>query len=387
VQSPCTTISCRFIAPTTIVAALLLSSVAAGIPRAASWQSLPTAQRWAVALSAAPSGPPVPAGALLVVPLQSGTVAAFHIANGSAAWTHDARVDQPIAADEERVYVVAGGGIHALQASTGAVLWRADAPPVTAPLLVRSGWLIAASASGVSAFRASDGSCVWSADVGPVQLRSAIDGDRLFVPVADGHVVALTVQSGAEAWRRKLGGVPGEPLAVGGRVYVGGADKFFYALDASSGRVDWQMQTGAAPRGQPAADDDHVYFAFMDNLLRALDRGEGALRWKQGLPYRPSGGPLPIGGSIVAPGPAAALRAFRAADGAPAGAIELGATATMAPALVAGEHGAVLLAAVTGSLEGRWTLALFEPALVPWLPVVPLKELPGAAFPLAVPGR
>jgi outer membrane protein assembly factor BamB len=329
--------------------------------------------------------PPVEAGSVLIVPLLTGGIAAYHVADGSPAWTIELTPHQAIAADADRVYVPCADAIHAVDAATGSVVWRTTVNAPTAPLLVRSGWVIVAAERSLIALRATDGRELWRRDVGSIEVRPAIDGDVLYVSLADG-VGAFDLQSGASRWMRRLGGKPGEPLAIGGRVYVGAADKYFYSLDATSGRVDWPMRTGAEPRGRAAADDDHVYFVSMDNLLRAVDRGHGALRWKQGLPFRPAAGPVVLGGSVTVAGPASSLPVFSAHDGRPLERVELGGKLAALPALLQLPEGKPAIAAVTGSLEDQWKLTLLEPGVeAPVIPIAPLTELPGLAIPLGWP--
>ena len=95
------------------------------------------------------------------------------------------------------------------------------------------------------------------------------------MPVDDGRVVALQVESGEPVWERRLGGAPNDMLALDDRLYVGSADNFFYCLDADDGEVAWRWRTGADVIGAPVADDRRVYFVSLDNVLRALDLRRG----------------------------------------------------------------------------------------------------------------
>ena len=70
------------------------------------------------------------------------------------------------------------------------------AAAVSAPLVARSGWVIAALETGdVLALRGADGTEVWRQTLGAAVVTSpAIDGDRLYLPGADGMVRALDRQ-------------------------------------------------------------------------------------------------------------------------------------------------------------------------------------------------
>jgi outer membrane protein assembly factor BamB len=388
VESVDTTISCRFIAPTSsfrVVIALLLTL---GGPPVATSQQLPTLPRWTVALPAAPAPAtaPVAAGDLIVVPLQSGALSAYQIEDGRSIWSIELLPAWPMTADDERVYVVSGDALYAIDLGNGSTAWRTTGVTPTAPPVVRSGWLVLATKEGVIALRAADGAELWRRDVGTIPFRPAIDGDFLYLSILDGRVAALDLPTGTERWTRRLEGHPFEPLAIGGRVYVGAADKYFYALDASSGAVDWRMRVGAEPRGRPTADADHVYAVSLDNVLRAFDRGHGALEWNEGLPFRPAAGPLVLGPAVTVPGGARAMPAFGTADGRQVGTIQFEATLAALPAVARLENGTAALAVVTGDLASQWKLSLLDPMpALPVLPVAPLSAVPGDVIPLGWP--
>jgi outer membrane protein assembly factor BamB len=239
----------------------------------------------------------------------------------------------------------------------------------------------------VAALRASDGARMWTSEVGAVRHPPAVDGDLLYVAMADRRVLALDVTTGAVRWQRRLGGVPGEPFAVGGQLYVGAEDRFFYALEADSGEIAWRIRVGAAARGHAAADEDRVYFVGMDNVVYAFDRGDGALEWRRGITYRPSSGPALVGDAVIVPGPVVSLPAVGARRGTDAGTIPFGTKLATVPRVVALPGGLTHLAAITGDLDATWRLSLIGPELIPRLPVVPLTELPGVPIPVAPPGR
>jgi outer membrane protein assembly factor BamB len=321
----------------------------------------------------------------IVVPLKSGRVVALKTSDGTPAWHADVSIERPISADADRVYVPSADAIQALDATTGGALWSAETGSLTAPPLVHGGWVVTAATGNLSVFRATDGSAVWQRNLGSIEFRPAIDGDFLFVPLVEGPLLCLNLQTGETVWERPLGGSPGEPMAIAGKVYAGAADKFFYVLDAENGDILWSLRVGAAPRGRAAVDQDHIYLVALDNMLRALDRGHGAIRWRKGLKYRPAEGPSIISGGIVVPGAVATLTVF-APDGSSLTDLTFPATVVAVSNVSVGDSSAALLAAVTGDLEHPWTLWLLEPSTEPPpLPIVELKALPGETLEIAVP--
>lgn len=315
----------------------------------------------------------------MVVPLRTGTLAAYNLRSGLLTWTAAFTLEQPLAADAERVYVVSGEEVHALDAATGTTDWRVPAPgKTTAPPLVHGGWIIAMTRGELLAMRAADGAILWRKEVGAVEFRPAIDGDLLIVPLVEGKLLALDVQDGQTRWEEELGSSPGAPLAAGGRVYVGTLDKHFHRRHAANGRKEPTLYVGAVPRGAPAADERHVYFAAMDNVLRAIDRGHGAIEWKKGLAYRPAAGPVLIGEYVVVPGDVNVLPAFQARSGAPGGQIVFPALLAAIPVFAQEPNGVLTVIAISGSHEHPWTVSMLETAIVPPLPGVrPITVLPG----------
>lgn len=331
-------------------------------------QPLPSVVRWTVPIAASPAAPPVIDGEQIFVVLQSGVVASHRVSDGTLAWQASLRSNQPVAVEGGRVYVAAGEAIHALKAADGSQAWIAPAGVVTAPLLAHEGWIIAATASGLTAFRSSDGSTVWSRETSAQHTRPTIEGDNLYVPLDDGHLLALDLRTGGNRWVKHFKGAASEVLAFSDRIYVGSADKLFYCFDAADGELEWKTRIGAVLRGRPAATDRHIFVTSMDNTLRAYDR-TGAQRWHPSVPYRPTTGPVIVGSSVVVPGHSAELRAFEAATGKPAGHITLEEKLVMPPAF-GRSGGAVVMTAFTGNLNDQWKLVLTAPP-VPAPPIPP----------------
>jgi outer membrane protein assembly factor BamB len=347
----------------TAIIALLLIFLPAPAPGSES-QNLPSAVRWSVALPARAIASPTIAGDVVVVALQSGYVVAYSVTDGKEAWRVQMRADQPIVADDTLLIVAAGEMIHALDAADGKVLWEAPAGTVTAPLLVQGGWVIAASAGQLAAFREIDGAKVWTRDSPPQHVRASIEGDNLYVPLDEGRLLALDLKTGAERWQKfPAKGTLSEVLALPERVFVGAADKTFYAYDGNDGEIDWKFPVGTVLRGRPASDNTRVFITGMDNQVRAFDRQNGRLDWHVPVPYRPTA-PLVVESAVMVPGVGAEIRAFELKDGKPAGQIKLPQQLAMPP-VFSGSGGTALMAAITGTITGEWTLLLTAPPAPP----------------------
>lgn len=402
-----TTISCRFFAPAAIVLAVFSGAAPAaqtapqvppprpfplppatqpsdpsqpprrdGQPLA---QTVPAAERWSTTIGASTFIPPVMTETHVFAAVPPASIAAFRLEDGAEAWRVDLAAEHPLALDEGRLFLAAGEAVHCLDARTGAVVWRQPTGALSVPPLVHGGWVLTATGAEVVARRATDGAVVWQAALGPLARRPTIEGDALYLPLADSRVKSVALTSGALNWERALGGAPSEIAALAGRVYVGSSDKYFYCLDAGDGETEWRRRVGAALVGRPAIDAGRVYVAAMDNLLRALDRVSGALKWQVGLPFRPSAGPILFGTAVIVPGVTSELPTFDVKTGKAGRPIAFGAPLAAALDLRLTAKGPIA-ATVTGDLSVAWKLTLWEPAMT--IPVAPLSELPGTAIPL-----
>jgi outer membrane protein assembly factor BamB len=272
-------------------------------------------------------------------------------------WTADIVPTQPLAVDGDLVIVASAERLQALNQRDGKAVWSAAVTSVTAPLVAKDGWVIAASESTLTAIRASDGGQIWAEATGPVRERGAIMGDMLFVPIANGAVVARELTTGRIKWERRLNGAPQEPLAIGDRVFVGASDRYFYCLKLDSGEIDWHPRVGGAVRGAPSTDGARVYFVALDHLVRALDYRNGALKWQTPVPFRPFTGPLVVGNYLMVSGAMEDVRLLQREDGRPATTVPLKQDLAVAPAIGTAE-GANVMAAVTGDLAQSWRLTL-----------------------------
>lgn len=145
------------------------------------------------------------------------------------------------------VYVSgADGSIAAIDARTGADLWRANAG--------------AASATGVGS-----------------------DGKIAAVVTQANDVVAFL--EGREAWRQKLGAQAfTAPLVAGSRVFVLSADRSVTAFDGATGRKLWSQQRPNEPlvlkqSGVLLAVGDTLVVGFSGRLT-GLNPSSGVIRWE-----------------------------------------------------------------------------------------------------------
>ena len=162
----------------------------------------------------------------------------------------------------------------------------------------------------------SSGSETW---VQRFSAPPAPTGDRLYLALKDGRILALALQTGEDIWTHKLAEPAVGILPVADRLFVGARDNQFYSLEADDAETDWRWRTGADLVGLPVLDARRVYFIALDNVLRGHNRGSGSMDWKRVLPMRPFTGPLLSAEKLLVAGVAAEIRAYSTHDGKPAG--------------------------------------------------------------------
>ncbi len=300
-------------------------------------QLFPTRPAWELRLNNPLTAPPALVGRRGYFPIEGDRLAAYDIEHGTLLWLVSARVRATPAVGDGLVFVIEPERLTALNAGTGSVAWRVPfAESLAAPLVWHNGWLIGTASEGhVLAFRARDGGLIWQRQLdGRIRGAAALAGDRLYVPLEDGRLVALRVATGEPLWFRRLGGVASDILALDDQIFVGSRDNYFYNIRASDGFVSWRFETGADIVGLPVVDDRRVYFVSLDNLLRCLDRRTGGQVWKSALPLRPGRGPVVAGDTLIVSGVSPLPQAYSIREGKTTGEILAGGELAAAPHVV-----------------------------------------------------
>jgi outer membrane protein assembly factor BamB len=342
---------------------------------------LPLAPAWSVDLG----GPPVARATPVVddervyLALRAGHVVARSLHDGAERWRKELPTTQPLAVDAGVVFVSSRDAVHALRGADGATVWHTPVSGITAPLVARGGWLIVLAERRVLAFRSTDGARVWQRDIGASTEPPAIDGDRLYISLDDGRIVAADLETGESIWESPVGGRPGAPFASGDRVYAGAGDRQFYCLKAGTGEIEWVRRIGAAIVGSATVDVARVYFTALDNMLWALDRSNGNQRWQHAYRRRASTGPS-IGGTFVFLASSSSPDIWMwTTDGKPAGSLTLPAESAVPPAISMRGASELDVLAVTGNLSSQWQLTRLTRAHEP--PLAPLRDVPGVVLP------
>jgi len=213
-------------------------------------------------------GDPSPAVAdgLTVVSTEDGQVQAFSAVDGAPRWTvglSESILGAPSITDGA-VYVAArdradsgsplAGHVYALDAKTGAELWRHE--------------LTAWSTD------ASKRQAVQPIDV----LVLTVDAKHVFVngtgPGGD-HLTALDAGTGDEVWSAEFNAVSGVAPVVGGRtLFVTRADGGIYGIDAGTGERRWRLDAGSPNYRSPVIFGDLLIVTTSEGRVIALGDSE-----------------------------------------------------------------------------------------------------------------
>lgn len=195
----------------------------------------------------------------------------------------------------------AGGGVHAVDAATGAARWtHPTGGAVDASPAVADGTLFITSTDGViHALDAIDGRLSWACDTGVLGASSPAVADDVVVIGGPAHrLLALDATSGEVRWTHETAGTPADatppaqssaeparatpiessPAIADGTVYLN--DASLLAVDLATGRLRWAAQISTAPTTSPAVADGVVYTSDVSGALCAVDAGTGAVRWR-----------------------------------------------------------------------------------------------------------
>ena len=131
----------------------------------------------------------------------------------------------------------------------------------------------------------------WTANLpAPAAAAPVASGDRLFAPLFDGRVSAVSLLDGSEFWQVEQT-VTGQP-AAGGGLFHAATPEGLVALDAETGAVRWSVRL-EAPLSAPLLWTAGWLIAALENdVLLAMHAGMGGTVWRRvvagGVGVRPT---------------------------------------------------------------------------------------------------
>lgn len=265
------------------------------------------------------------------------------------------------------VFVATGyGELVALQASTGAVVWRQRlASPVSGAPAYDGGTVYVATRDGAGwAVDARNGKVQWTVPGLPNTLAvsgsaaPAVTDRTVIFPFPSGELVSALRLNGVRVWGAPVTGqrpgrgyqgltdLTGDPVIVGSTIFAGTAAGRTAAINAGSGERIWTAVEGAM--NPPLVVGGSVFVVNDEARLVRLDAATGEVIWLADMPYfeneKPRRhkaitahyGPVLAGGRVVVVSGDGLLRQFSATDGTLVGTAQIPGGAAAAPALAGG---------------------------------------------------
>ena len=245
------------------------------------------------------------------------------------------QVMAPVVADNGKVFVLDGeAGVTAVDAGTGAVLWKADLTVDEADkgsrflgigfgggaggggfgggVAVGGGKVFVSSGyRSMTALDAATGAVVWKSSVDlPIHGAPTVAGQRVFVIDVDNQLIAFNVNTGQQDWSYRGITEPARimrassPAVSGDTVLAPFSSGELVALRASNGQPVWQEVLSRTSRtsalseirdiaGRPVVSRGFVYAISQSGVLQAMDIRSGQAKWS--LPVAGVNAPLPVG--------------------------------------------------------------------------------------------
>jgi outer membrane protein assembly factor BamB len=245
-------------------------------------------------------------------------------APGEKLWTFRAggfiRSTPTIGADGTVYFGSGGGGLYAVNGTTGGQRWKFPTGPIIAsPALGTDGTVYVGEWESLNvnqrcrvyAVSALNGAMKWSFNGTDEGFRSspAIGRDGVvYVASERGWLYALAAGSGQEKWRTQIEdawGLYSSPVVgADGTVYIGSGQRGLFALEPVTGRRRWAYLPDIFWNGGPASvggfhaspalgADGTLYLGSTDESFYAFDGFSGAVKWRT-----ETGGPITSSASI-----------------------------------------------------------------------------------------
>jgi len=277
----------------------------------------PGTEVWRVKLNTSPEYLAVADG-IVYAGTANSTVFALDAATGKQVWrsaTTTMDNSQLVVADGAVVIAdPSNGGFVALDATTGQLKWSMPTGSFSNVIglvadgdAVFGGWGAKAAGltGGVTALAAATGVVLWTAEFEPngdINGGLAAAAGTVYATTGNGEIYAYRAASGVKRWRLhgkglKFGG-NAQPLASGGVVYVCSSSKppTLYAVSAATHKELWQQSLDAGDTATWLAFSDGVLFFGDSNTdstagyVAARDAASGKQLWKSQV----TGGVFPV---------------------------------------------------------------------------------------------
>ena len=198
---------------------------------------------------------------------------------------------------------LASGAVFAVNAETGADLWRfkAERDVWGAPLVSGAIVYVPSLDHHLYALNRDSGTLVWQKDMGAaVAGAPTLDGATLYAGTFGNRIVALDAATGNELWNFPASNwVWSGPAIDQGVLYFTDVSGMVFAVDANSHRKLWSVTPGGLMRARPVLADGNLYVGDRNGNLFALDPATGATRWSRQMKGQLLVPPVVVSGAVV----------------------------------------------------------------------------------------
>jgi len=208
----------------------------------------------------------------------------------------------------------ADGSVSAYDLRSGSAAWKVslEGKILGAPSF-RSGKVFAGTSTGIAAsLSIEDGKIAWKRRMGgAIHGSLAASGDSVVGATLSGEYFCLNADSGEARWNARIGESFLVSPAVGEkRAFFSGLGGSVLAVDLANGLIAWRRNLRETSAFAPVFVDDGILFATEESLLHHLEAADGASTGWFSLPLTPVSGPLCFNGLIFI-GKEGGLVAFR----------------------------------------------------------------------------
>lgn len=259
------------------------------------------ALRWRVPVGGEVLAAPAVGGGLVVVRTVDGRLRGLRAADGSEAWNYEQPVPRltlrgnggPIIHGDVVLAGFDNGRVVALALATGDLLWAATVAPshgrteverlvdIDSPVQVIDQDVYVVGYQGRIAMLALESGQIWWARELSSHRGLALDGDKLYVTLADSTVVALRRRDGTEVWRQTqfLRRALTAPAVQGDVLAVADFEGHVHWLDTATGEVIGRARAGGGRISNRPVAAGNLWLVQADAgtayALRARPRGAG----------------------------------------------------------------------------------------------------------------
>jgi outer membrane protein assembly factor BamB len=252
---------------------------------------------------------PVVVGKRVFVSDVMGKVYAIDRATGKEIWKVDfdtGFLASPAVKAEELLIGDIDGNLYKLNAVTGEELWRKSTDgEIQGSVAFHGENVLVASGDGkLHCFRLKDGKKVWTYEANDqIRCSPTVAGDRTFLGGCDGQLHVVDLKTGEALGKRfELGGPTGStPSVVGNKAFLPIMDGVVLAFDWKAQKELWQHMDEERPqeyRNSAAVTDELVVLSSQYKQVDAISTSTGKLKWRHTLRRRADASPVIAGKDV-----------------------------------------------------------------------------------------